>query len=126
MSERVPDFVVELAGVEVGFRDMSPGQVTMANLIVDRARKQVRVVGETQAAIDMMAQLFNMIESLIIEPEHKTHVFDAMLTGQIDIPEAYLILRRGVPVPPDDDEDVEPVVKPKRAAKTAAPGRVRK
>ncbi len=115
--------MVNLDGVDVGFRDMTSGQITMANLVVDRARKDARKVGDVKATIDMMAQLFNLIESMIITDEDRAHVFDAMLTGKIDTDAAYLILRRGKPAEPDDDEDVAPVVKPK---KTAAPGRVRK
>lgn len=126
MSERVPDFTVELDGVDVGFRDMTSGQITMANLIVDRARKEARKVGDTQAVINMMAQFFNLIESLIITDEDRAHVFDAMLTGKIDTDAAYLILRRGVPAPPDDDEDVVEVAKRPVKSTTAARNRVRK
>ena len=128
MSKREPDFVVELDGVEVGFRDLTSGQITMANLIIERARKAARTVGETSAAIDMMAQIFNMIESLIIDEDDRQHVFDAMLTGRIDSDAAYLILRRGKPVEPDDDEDVAEALKTKKPAKTttAARNRVRR
>lgn len=116
MSEREPDFTILLDGVEVGFRDMSSGQITMANLVINRARKRVREIGETEATIEMMSHLFDMIESMIVSEDHREHMFRAMLTGKIDLDEAYLILRRGKPLPPDDDEDVE-VVKPKTKTK---------
>lgn len=121
MSE--PDFVVNLVGRDIGFKDMRPGQIAMANLAIERARKRVREVGEAKATMEMMSQIFNLIESLIITDEDREHVMDAMLTGQIDLPEAFLILRRGEPEAPDDDEDDEPK---KKSKPTASRSRVRR
>lgn len=109
-----PAFTVNLAGVDVGFRDMTPGQLTMVNLVLNQARKDARIVGEGAAALTMLGKIFNIIESTIINEDDREHVMDAMMTGKIDVDEAYLILRKGKERDPDDDEDV--VVKPKSAA----------
>lgn len=100
-----PAFTVEINGVEVGFRDLSPGQVTMANLIIQKARRDARKVGEVRASVDLLSSMLNMVESIIIEDEDREHVLDSMLTGQMDLSDIYRILRRGQADPPQDDED---------------------
>jgi hypothetical protein len=117
MSE--PAFTVPLNGVDVGFRDMTPGQLTMVNMILNRARKDAREIGEGAAALKMLGQIFNIIESTIISEEDREHVMDSMMTGAIDVGEAYLILRKGRDPEPDDDEDPKPT-------KTASARRVQK
>lgn len=119
-------FVVEIDGVQVGFRDMTTGQTTMVNRIVREASKQARKMGEAAAYMDMLGKIFNIIESMVILDEDREHLMDAMLTGKIDVPEAYLILRRGEPEAPDDDTDVVTVVKAKKSVRTASASRVRR
>lgn len=105
MSE-VPAFTVEIDGVEVGFREMKPGQYTMISVIMTNAKRDARKIGEAQASVKMLASIFNIIESTVILEEDREHLMDAMMRGVIDVPEAYLILRRGAAEEPDDDEDV--------------------
>lgn len=113
-------FTVDINGIEVGFKDMSPGQITMATLIINKARKDARKIGEAQASINMLGSILNLVESLVIEEDDKEHLLDSMLTGKMDLDVIYTILRRGKPIEPDDDEDVARPVKPKRAKPRAA------
>ena len=106
-----PAFTVPINGVEVGFRDLTPGQITMANLIIQKARKDARKLGEVRASVDLLSSMLNMIESIIIDDDDRQHVLDSMLTGQMDLSDIYRILRRGQTDAPDDDEDV---VRPQR------------
>lgn len=121
-----PAFVVEIDGVEVGFRDLTTGQTTMINRIVREANKQARKMGETAAYLDMLGKIFNIIESTVILDEDREHLMDAMMTGKIDVPEAYLILRRGEPEAADDDTDVVAEVKVRKPVRTASPKRVQR
>lgn len=121
-----PAFTVEIDGVEIGFRDMTTGQTTMINRVVQDARRQARRQGETAAYLDMLGKVFNVIESMVILDDDREHLMDAMMRGRIDVPEAYLILRRGEPEAPDDDADVVVEVKAKKSVRTASANRVRK
>lgn len=114
-----PAFTVTIDEVEVGFRDMTPGQITMASLIIDRARKEARKVGEAQASINMLGAILNLIESLVIEEDHRDHLMTAMLTGKMELSDIYRILRRGRPDAPDDDEDVARPAKKRRERRAA-------
>lgn len=119
-----PAFTVTLDGVDVGFRDMTPLQLTMVRKIVNQAAKKAKKVGEGVAAMEMLEQLLNIIESLILTEEDRDHVMDAVMRGVVDAPEVFLILRKGQTDSADDDAEETP--KPKKAARTAAPGRVQK
>lgn len=115
-----PAFVVVIDGVEVGFRDMTPGQITMASLIINRARKEARQVGEAQASINMLESILNMVESLVIDDGDRDHLMTAMLTGKMELADIYRILRRGKPDDPDDDEDVARPAKKRRNSRATA------
>lgn len=121
-----PAFTVEIDGAEIGFRNMTTGQTTMINRLVQDARKNARRVGEAAAYLDMLGKVFDIIESTVILEEDREHLMDAMMRGRIDVPEAYLILRRGEPEAPDDDTDVVTEVKAKKSVRTASANRVRK
>lgn len=113
-------FTVDINGVEVGFRDMTPGQITMATLVINKARKDARKIGEAQASVAMLGSILNLVESLIIEEADREHLLESMLTGELDIDIIYTVLRRGAPVEPDDDEDVARPVKLKKRNPRAA------
>lgn len=121
-----PAFTVTLDGVDVGFKDMTPLQLTMVKKIVTQAAKKAKKVGEGVAAMEMLEQLLNIIESLILTEDDREHVMDAVMRGVVDAPEVFLILRKGQAEEPDDDAEAEQAPKPKKAARTAAPGRVQK
>lgn len=123
MSE-TPAFTVEIDGVDIGFRDLKPGQFTMITVIMNNARRDARKIGEAQASMKMLASIFNIIESTVILEEDREHLMDAMMRGVIDVPEAYLILRRGAAEEPDDDQDE--VEQPRKAKKTASTNRVQR
>lgn len=110
-----PDFTVVINGVEVGFRDMTPGQATMANLVIGKARKEARTIGEAKASINLLTNILNLVESLIIDDADREHVLDSMLTGQMELADIYRILRRGQDAPADDDEEVAPSKKPSKS-----------
>ena len=102
-----PDFTVELDGELVGFRDMTRGQLVMINRLFKDAQRVARKDGAGAASMNLLGQIFDIIESTIITEEDREHVLRAMLYGKIDLEEAYLILRRGKPEPEPDDADVE-------------------
>jgi hypothetical protein len=104
--------------VEVGFRDMTPGQATMANLVIGKARKDARKVGEAKASIDLLTNILNLVESMIIDDVDREHVLDSMLTGKMELADIYRILRRGQDEPPDDDEDLAQPKKKTTASRT--------
>jgi hypothetical protein len=115
-----PDFTVELDGELIGFRDMTRGQLVMINRLLKDAQRIARKEGAGAASMNLLGQVFDVIESTIITEEDREHVLRAMLYGKIDLEEAYLILRKGQPEPGPDDADVEvkrPVTAKSRAKK---------
>lgn len=119
-----PAFEVLLDGVMVGFRDMTPMQLTMSNLIVQDAPRRSRKIGEAAAMLEMMGKLLNIIESLVIDEDHRDHLMEACMGGRIDFMEVYTILRRGEPVIGDDEDPEPPKAKAKKSV--AARNRVRR
>lgn len=106
-----PDFTVELAGREVGFRDLKQGQRIMLRRMMQLAQpKHGTEVTNTHVAhiSNAFSAMFDAIEPTIITDDDRSHVMGAMLRGELDIEHAYLILARGKRADDDVRADGEP------------------
>lgn len=112
-TAEVPAFTVPLAGVDVGFRSMSSGQLIMMQKILRDARKQAKTVGDDQAMVTMIVRMLDIIETTIISEDDVDHVAESMVAGKVNIEEILLIMRQGKDVQAEPDDDADPVDKPR-------------
>lgn len=135
-----PDFVVPLAGRDIGFKNPNPAQLMMLRrlgkvtqdqidaLLAAAEVEQDEVVKgalESEAALfgaDYQQHIWDAVDSLVVEENDRAFLISAMVTGKLDMSAAYQVFRLGKDTPPDDDAD-PPVTVSKTAPKAVKAAR---